>query len=626
MVDRPDDLDVEGTLRWAINYANGTTLHETINIATYVSQIELEDELPAITKPVTITYLNTNSRVTIKEKAGETVFNGLLVNVTSSGEPLVRFERLAFEDFHVGIKVQDNAAGLKVEIEDCEASDNGTGFLVAGAQFVTIEDCYVHENSGDGIHLQNVDPRPGFTPVSTAKVLDSEVTLNGGDGIVFANCYETAVTRSESTWNGENGVLLYSTDQSGESLQHFMAGNTVSYNSDAGIYVNAENGGIINNVTIYPPYSTDPIAEYSPSIITHNGEQGVKVRSYGWCMDAQGTHYSSISTVRIQGKGAYEDDGGVPTPNVVANNISNNGEEGVLLIAGYRADMTGVEILSNVVTDNGKEGIHVESTSDSARESTITDVTVGSIAFADTNWINDISDNGAISGGGIEFTADENSTISDVIVLASEVLSNDGDGIAFSNCDDAYVSNTTVKQNDVDGIVFTNCVESEASGNTVEDNVGDGIVFTNCNDACAFYNTVKQNDADGIVFANCDDACASYNTVTQNTANGIVLEALGYGETINLAQLIGNSVTENGEAGIYVNAEDGGTIDDVTIQPEYTGVPQSSWDSSITSNTGPGIEIRSSAAIRMRRKITTRRFPTSTYWASMPTTAAVMFH
>ncbi len=182
-----------------------------------------------------------------------------------------------------------------------------------------------------------------------------------------------------------------------------------------------------------------------------------------------------------------------------------------------------------------------------------------------------------------------------------------GTGISgYNKSGTVEIYNCSIRQNSDDGIHLWDCEGVEIRNSLIQYNGNDGIRLENiawpnpynANDPdTPLYgevdaNTVRYNGGDGIVFSDCDNAYASRNTVTHNTGNGIVLQAAWCDKAINDAKLYGNFATLNDEAGIYVNAETGGTIDGVEIRPLDAPATGAYYRSLIEGNSGAGIYLR----------------------------------
>ncbi len=371
----PSDDGSSGTLRSIINQVNGDSTPDTIDFnlpgsAPYV--IQLTSALPEITNSVLIDGTSQPGY------AGQPIveLNGSQAGGGSNGLQLevgnVTIQALIIDQF--------NGNGIQI--------DQGNDDLIQG-NFIGTDSTgtQAEGNNGDGITLGNTDNTTiGGTTAQTRNI----ISANGAKGIHFifgtntgvvveGNYIGTDVTGTQKLGNNANGIdFLANASDNTIGGTAASSGNVISNNNGQGIEIFG--GGSPNNTIVGNFIGTDATGTVAMgnsgwgidtgssgtmilnNVISDNNNGGIHPEASGIVIqgnligtDVTGTQNlgnlgagidANTSDVQIGGLGAGEG-------NVIAFNGVPTDEAGVVVENG----VTGISILSNSISSNGRLGI-----------------------------------------------------------------------------------------------------------------------------------------------------------------------------------------------------------------------------------------------------------------------------
>jgi len=374
-----------GSLRWAIDQANGTTGADTIafNIAGAGSQTIIpQSALSVIIYPVVIDGWTQGGAgytgpplIEIDGSSAGFAANGLWI---SAGSCLVRglvINRFDWEgiwmDTNGGNVIQGNYIGVDVS-RTADQGNSGDGI-------------YVYETSGNTIggiapEERNVISGNGDAGIS---MYGSGATAN----VVLGNYVGTDVNGTTDLGNSWSGV--YITDGSNNTIggTTVEARNVISGNAASGVHLNYAMSAVSGNTVLGNYIGTDVsgtadlgnswhgvhlsgandntiggASRGAGNIISGNGSYGVYIYGSGATDNLiQGNHIGADATgisdlgnslhgVRVDGSAADNTIGGINSGE--SNIIAHNGDAGVLIYSGVNN-----AILANSIFSNGDLGI-----------------------------------------------------------------------------------------------------------------------------------------------------------------------------------------------------------------------------------------------------------------------------
>ncbi|MCA9057638.1 MAG: inverse autotransporter beta domain-containing protein, partial [Planctomycetaceae bacterium] len=401
---------------------------------------------------VTLHYLNAGTFVAVSEDINEDInFNGIL----DAGEDL---------DFD---GILDVANGILDAGEDL----NGNGLLDQGIVSNTFRG-----NTGTGLYIFGDGSGTGdFMLGGPSASLGNTATGNTGAGF-GADLTGTATAGIDSMFNTSttngSGFLVSAVDNS-HLTQLNSINDTITLNTGVGFSLNAENNTIVDTMTI------------QGDTLTQNGGRGINIEAH---------NNSLISVANIGGFDTTPFDPANHGLNFIngssfseANTISQNGSDGVRVLAGEGATISG-NITNNTITLNGGNGAALQ-----------------------------IDDGGFLNFG---------NAVANQQITRNTITDNTGAGILMVS----NVSAATEAQ--LDALV---------TSNTVANNVGGGLVaqLNGPNNNPPAPPILIDNNRLNLTVGGTTAALA--NTFTGNTDVGIGVEVLGNGlANVNLTN---NSVT-----------------------------------------------------------------------------------
>lgn len=172
----------------------------------------------------------------------------------------------------------DMSTGTNVQLGYVASVENGkNGIYVNGPSFVSIENCNLSLNEEHGIHLTDVNN--SYDP-DKYKIADTEVYGNGLNGIYLEDCI-ISIDECTVTYNNGNGVHI----EGGEDIE-IETKNKFDYNFGSGLYAEStldlyvkDTGttSTINNNAEQGVYLIDSTAHIENYHISSNAENGVMV-------------------------------------------------------------------------------------------------------------------------------------------------------------------------------------------------------------------------------------------------------------------------------------------------------------------------------------------------------------
>jgi predicted outer membrane repeat protein len=440
-----------GTLRAAIDLANGTTANDTIvfDIGSSARTINLTSTLPSIEARGTAGKLEI-----VKQGSATLTLNG---NNGGSNRDFRIFNIAAGGDFTLS----------GVTISGAQTSGSGAAIYNRGG-IVSISDCVLTNNiAGEwGGAIRNGASENDGSELTLQRCTISNNTAADGGGI--SNHFGADVELYNSTLSGntasDQGGAIYSRTTPGSAnASTFTVGrSSVLRNNSAGL------GGAISN-----RYGTLNVQGNS-QIYRNNATD------FGGAIYNHGTANITNATVRDN---EAEDSGGG-----VYNNIN-----GVL-------DITDSVITGNSVTKNNGVGGGIRSTGSTGSNHSDPKVTITNSQIS-----NNHADGGSGDGGGIYADAYTILTIKGGSTISNNTAGRDGGGIyadantIFTIQGGSSISNNTAGRDG--GGIYNNGLRLEVDSSTVSDNEADrdagGIYSWHESNLAVNNSTISNNTSDG---------------------------------------------------------------------------------------------------------------------------------
>jgi len=440
-----------GTLRAAIDLANGTTANDTIvfDIGSSARTINLTSTLPSIEARGTAGKLEI-----VKQGSATLTLNG---NNGGSNRDFRIFNIAAGGDFTLS----------GVTISGAQTSGSGAAIYNRGG-IVSISDCVLTNNiAGEwGGAIRNGASENDGSELTLQRCTISNNTAADGGGI--SNHFGADVELYNSTLSGntasDQGGAIYSRTTPGSAnASTFTVGrSSVLRNNSAGL------GGAISN-----RYGTLNVQGNS-QIYRNNATD------FGGAIYNHGTANITNATVRDN---EAEDSGGG-----VYNNIN-----GVL-------DITDSVITGNSVTKNNGVGGGIRSTGSTGSNHSDPKVTITNSQISDNH-----ADGGSGDGGGIYADAYTILTIKGGSTISNNTAGRDGGGIyANGNTIVTIQGGSTISNNTAGrdgGGIYNNGLRLEVDSSTVSDNEADrdagGIYSWHESKLAVNNSTISNNTSDG---------------------------------------------------------------------------------------------------------------------------------
>jgi predicted outer membrane repeat protein len=440
-----------GTLRAAIDLANGTTANDTIvfDIGSSARTINLTSTLPSIEARGTAGKLEI-----VKQGSAILTLNG---NSGGSNRDFRIFNIAAGGDFTLS----------GVTISGAQTSGSGAAIYNRGG-IVSISDCVLTNNiAGEwGGAIRNGASENDGSELTLQRCTISNNTAADGGGI--SNHFGADVELYNSTLSGntasDQGGAIYSRTTPGSAnASTFTVGrSSVLRNNSAGL------GGAISN-----RYGTLNVQGNS-QIYRNNATD------FGGAIYNHGTANITNATVRDN---EAEDSGGG-----VYNNIN-----GVL-------DITDSVITGNSVTKNNGVGGGIRSTGSTGSNHSDPKVTITNSQISDNH-----ADGGSGDGGGIYADAYTILTIKGGSTISNNTAGRDGGGIyANGNTIVTIQGGSTISNNTAGrdgGGIYNNGLRLEVDSSTVSDNEADrdagGIYSWHESKLAVNNSTISNNTSDG---------------------------------------------------------------------------------------------------------------------------------
>lgn len=243
MVSNPDDINQQGTLRWAINQANNDAGKDTISFSELpdATDIILQSTLPQITNPVVIdgtTY--EDARLTIAGDTRLNTTNGFFLVNGSQGTIIKGLSIVAFAN--AAIKI-DSTSNINI-------SDNYIGTSTSGVN-TSMTEYGIEVTSADSITIGGTYGEAGnlISNCQAAGIYFNNVSYSN----IFGNRIGTNMNNNDTIPN-ETGIAIHGTSvyNSIGKINDPDYQNIISGNTGAGIFMENSNGlsATITNNTI----------------------------------------------------------------------------------------------------------------------------------------------------------------------------------------------------------------------------------------------------------------------------------------------------------------------------------------------------------------------------------------
>jgi hypothetical protein len=411
-------------------------------------------------------------------------------------------------------------------------------------------------------------------------VVDSNTISGNGDAGIFARLQSDAVTGSMAGLLITNNSIVNQVAATG--LGQFAKGDGISIRTEGNSFL--WDLDIANNfIGINSAGSAGP-----------NAGNGITIQTFSNSMLTDTSVFTSV-----------------PTPNnalvlITGNEIRFNGGDGIFFLRNGDSAVNNVDILSNNISNNGGNGVNLQ------MEGGNLDITNGGSHLTIDFFIqgNNLSNNG-INGALFQSSgdADFRITLGGADGASNTINGNIQDGVnatteAFSQIEGTW-QNNIIEQNGRFGISFTDADQTGPAfnvvltGNTIEHNISDGINFQSNppiplaggNSTIEIIsNTIKANGGDGINIEPTGSSVVNVNIIdnliTANSLDGIQFTANQF-SVINSTSS-GNTITNNGGDGLNITTQAG---EDSSPMNGNGLIIATFTDNDISFNKGHGIDI-----------------------------------
>ncbi len=483
--------------------------------------------------------------------------------------------------------VQRNIAGLAGE----------HAIFINKSQGVQIRGNLVGFTDGDGIRLTNS---------KNALVHNNFATNVGGAGVFVKFSNDSVVSNNEISESGTgihseysdrikidgndiSDITLNATDASdgiyirgGSSVE--VANNIITDVNDDGIFINDASG----------------TAKVRDNTITNVGLDIVDSGNGIEFIFARGDAIVSgntVSNVRDDGILFKESRNDTGSYDVLNNVVTNTGENGIKadknarLIFGNKVSVAGEDGITvarsegvifdeNIVTDVEEHGIYVTRSNNAVLgENTVTDAELNGIYVRLSNDARIVGNTVSDAGTGIRSAYGHRVDISGNII--SDITKNansDADGIFVEGGSSAFVAGNTITDVNDEGIFLTNFTgHAVVNGNTVTNaglnipELGNGIELIFANGTADVIGNVVSNVRDNGIFVKQPQAGGTAFNVAGNTISNVGVDGIRIER--NAALVANNTITAAGDDGIDVtNSVDAQIINNDVSDVQDTGI------------------------------------------------------
>ena len=206
------------------------------------------------------------------------------------------------------------------------------------------------------------------------------------------------------------------------------------------------------------------------------------------------------------------------------NQVNLNDGDGIgIRSTGTLVNLSNVYIQGNAIEDNGKDGVHVEST----LEGTVSNLNVSPFFALNRHNVNRIKSNGRINegaGDGIEIESGTDSNFSNVVIQSNTLISNKGYGVRINGADSTTIQGNYIGYKPADGSLLGNVMGGVLlTGNADDTGADDNVVTQNL---IADSGSENRNSPDILIDdKDCEQNLLANNTFQANRGEPVVLHS-----------------------------------------------------------------------------------------------------
>lgn len=349
------------------------------------------------------------------------------------------------------------------------------GILVSQGGDYFIKSNTANGNGISGIEINNRYTESGTRPVLSGKILDNELSQNGGDqlshvgsGILVTEfAHASSISGNNVHHNLPGGIAVFEDSSTGQINQNK-------------VYNNEGNGIIVQK--------RSDATEISSNDVSNNGLTGIFLASNVSVGEVTNntSKFNGQCTECLDAKNGLAILGNSNVEIVENNNISNNNSGVQIANESFVLDFK-----NNQIHNNHNIGLFVRNAS--------------GISFVRNIEI------GNNQGDHAFFISDSSADIGSL-----KLLDNKGEGLTITNSY-ARVSNTLIKNQEKEGIYLRSGSHLRLHGSLIEEGKGWGIIATSENTTVELTNTTIENNKSGIIAQNgAIIHCMGGNSISNN--------------------------------------------------------------------------------------------------------------